>query len=164
MSKPFKKVAKTDRYLVAGEVTEAQILVMANTIVKRRFRRGTSMTTPLQTREYLMVKHASLEHELFSVIFLDNKHRVLAYEEMFRGTISSASVYPREVVKSALVHNAAAVILTHNHPSGVAEPSQSDIHITKRIQQALELVDIRTLDHIIVAGTESVSLAERGLL
>lgn len=164
MSKPFKKVAKTNRYQVPDEVSENDILDMARTIIERRYRRGRTLTSPELTRSYLSVKMAELEHELFSVLFLDNKHRVLTLEEMFRGSISSASVYPREVVKTALAHNAAAVILIHNHPSGIAEPSQSDIQITRRIQEALQLVDIRILDHIVVAGTETVSFAERGLL
>lgn len=113
---------------------------------------------------YLSVQHAGLEHEVFSVMLLDNRNRLIAYETMFRGTIDGASVYPREAVKQALAVNAAAVILTHNHPSGIAEASQADIHITERLTKALALVDIRVLDHIIVAGTTNVSFAERGLI
>jgi len=164
MDSPFKKIARTDRYKVFREVTETEILSMANTIIKRRFRRGSAMTSPSDTKAFLALKHAGLEHEIFSVLFLDNRNRLIAYEEMFRGTINGAQVHPREVVKSALALNAAAVILVHNHPSGVCEPSQSDIQITERIKEALELVEIRMLDHIVVAATESVSLAERGLI
>jgi DNA repair protein RadC len=161
---PFKKIAKSDKYQVCHEVTEAQILATAIDIVNRRFKRGSTLTAPRETMDYLSVKHADLEHEVFSVMFMDNRNRVLAYEAMFRGTIDGASVYPREVVKRALAINAAAVILTHNHPSGVAEPSQADIRITERISKALALVDIRVLDHIIVAGMDNVSFAERGLI
>ena len=102
-------------------------------------------------------------HEIFAVLFLDQRHRVIKFEEMFQGTIDGANVYPREVVKKALHHNAAAVILAHNHPSGVAEPSQSDERITQRLKDALALVDIRVLDHFVI-GDDIVSFAERGLL
>ena len=105
-----------------------------------------------------------LEHELFCCLFLDNRHRVIKFDEMFRGTIDGTSVYPREVVKEALAVNAAAVILAHNHPSGVAEPSQADERITKRLKSALELVDIRLLDHLIIGDGEATSLASRGML
>jgi DNA repair protein RadC len=101
---------------------------------------------------------------MFCCLFLDNRHHVLSFEEMFRGTIDGTSVYPREVVKTALSINAAAVILAHNHPSGVAEPSQADERITRRIKSALELVDIRLLDHLIIGNGTSTSLASRGLL
>ena len=97
-------------------------------------------------------------------LFLDSQHRLLAAEELFRGTLAQTSVYPREVVKSALAHNAAAVIFAHNHPSGVAEPSRADELLTQALRQALSLVDIRTLDHFVVAGAQVVSFAERGLL
>ena len=105
-----------------------------------------------------------LDHELFCCLYLDNRHRVLRFDELFRGTIDGTSVYPREVVKEALLINAAAVILAHNHPSGVAEPSQADERITKRLKSALDLVDIRLLDHLIVGEGAATSLASRGLL
>ena len=105
-----------------------------------------------------------LGHELFCCLYLDNRHRVLRFDEMFRGTIDGTSVYPREVVKEALVINAAAVILAHNHPSGVAEPSQADERITRRLKSALELVDIRLLDHLIIGDGQTTSMASRGLL
>ena len=104
------------------------------------------------------------DHEIFAAIFLDNRHRLIAIRELFRGTIDGASVHPREVAKEALQHNAAAVILAHNHPSGVAEPSHADELITQRLKDALALIDIRILDHVIVAGAHTVSFAARGLL
>ena len=107
---------------------------------------------------------AAREHEVFICIFLDNPHRVIAMDEMFRGTIDGASVHPREVVKCALQYNAAAVILAHNHPSGVPEPSKADISLTRRLTDALALIDVRVLDHFIVGGSELVSFAERGLI
>lgn len=125
---------------------------------------GEAIRSPADTESFLKLKLGHLPHEVFSIVYLDNRHRVLHFGEIFRGTIDGTSVYPREVVKEALQHNAAAVILAHNHPSGVAEPSQADERITKRLKAALELVDIRVLDHIIIGGTGSVSLASRGLL
>jgi DNA repair protein RadC len=113
---------------------------------------------------YLYSIFAHLEHEVFGVLFLDNQHHVIQYEEMFRGTINGASVYPREVVKQSLAHNAAAVIFAHNHPSGFAEPSSADIDLTNKLKNALNLIDIRTLDHIIIAHGESYSLAQNGFM
>jgi len=106
----------------------------------------------------------ALEHEVFGCIWLDARHRVIEVEELFRGTLTQASVYPREVVKSALKHNAAAVIFYHNHPSGAAEPSNADEGLTRRLKEALELVDVRALDHFIIAHTKTTSFAERGLI
>lgn len=125
--------------------------------------RGDALTSPEHTRRYLCAQLRDRQQEVFACLFLDNRHRVLGYEELFFGTIDGASVHPREVVKRSLAHNAAAVILTHNHPSGVAEPSRSDEQITGRLRDALALVDIRVLDHLIVGDGEIVSLAERGL-
>ncbi|MET0068182.1 MAG: DNA repair protein RadC [Candidatus Thiodiazotropha sp.] len=127
-------------------------------------RHADSLTSPQQSREYLKTRLRHYRHEVFACLFLDNRHRVLGYEELFRGTIDGASVHPREVVKSALQHNAAALILAHNHPSGVAEPSQADQAITQTLKSALSLVDIRVLDHIIIGEGTPVSLAERGLM
>lgn len=123
-----------------------------------------ALTNTRQTREFLCSALSARSHEVFCCLWLDNRHRVLEFQELFRGTIDGASVHPREVVKDALGRNAAAVILAHNHPSGVAEPSHADKLITHRIRDALTLVDIRVLDHIIVAGTTTVSFVERGLL
>lgn len=122
------------------------------------------LASPQAVRDYLRVALARLEHEVFMALFLDAQNRVIAAEELFRGTLTQTSVYPREVVKRALVHNAAAVILAHNHPSGVAEPSRADEFLTQTLRQSLSLVDARVLDHIIVAGNGVVSFAERGLL
>ena len=125
---------------------------------------GEAIRNPSDTADYLQARMRHLEHELFCCLFLDNRHRVIRFDEMFRGTIDGTSVYPREVVKEALAVNAAAVILAHNHPSGIAEPSQADERITRRLKSALELVDIRLLDHLIIGNGEATSLAARGML
>lgn len=125
---------------------------------------GQPIRNPADTQGYLQARMRHLDHELFCCLFLDNRHRVLRFDELFRGTIDGTSVYPREVVKEALAVNAAAVILAHNHPSGVAEPSQADERITRRLKSALELVDIRLLDHLIVGDGRTTSLASRGLI
>jgi len=127
-------------------------------------RTGPLLASPKATRDFLTARLRDLEHEVFCCLYLDKRHRLIHFEELFRGTIDGASVHPREVVKLALQRNAAAVIVAHNHPSGVAEPSQADELITQRVKEALALVDIRLLDHIIVGDGVSVSLAERGLL
>jgi len=144
--------------------TADQILEAARRVVDQRICNGAPFASPDIVKEYLGAKLAGLEHEIFAVLFLDNQHRLIQYAEMFRGTIDSASVYPREVVKEALKLNAAATILAHNHPSGHSEPSQADRTLTARLKEALGLVEVRTLDHIIVAGREQVSFAELGLL
>ncbi len=125
---------------------------------------GAPIKSPADTEAFLQAHMRHLEHELFCCLYLDNRHRVLGFGELFRGTIDGTSVYPREVVKEALGINAAAVILAHNHPSGVAEPSQADEHITLRLKSALELVDIRLLDHFIIGDGKAASLAGRGLI
>lgn len=146
------------------EASLEEILTAARAQLARRFRKGTKLDSPRATHDYLTMNLAGREHEIFAVLFLDNRHRLIAHAELFRGTIDGASVHPREVVKEALARNAAAVILAHNHPSGIAEPSQADELITRRLREALALVDIRVLDHLIVAGGETLSFAERGLL
>ena len=123
-----------------------------------------TITCPEDTKNYLRLKIADKEHEVFVCLFLDNRHQLIEYEQMFRGTIDGASVYPREVVKRALELNCAALIIAHNHPSGIPEPSEADKAITRRIKDACDLVDIRLLDHFIVTLTSSVSLAERGVI
>ena len=125
---------------------------------------GEAIRSPADTEAFLMARLRDLPHELFCCIYLDNRHRIISFEELFRGTIDGTSVYPREVVKQALSFNAAAVILAHNHPSGVAEPSQADERITRRLKAALELVDIRLLDHLVIGDGTSTSLASRGML
>jgi DNA repair protein RadC len=122
------------------------------------------LSSPKKTQAYLTSRLRDYEHEVFACLFLDNRHGIICFEELFRGTIDGASVHPREVVKQALRHNAAAVIFTHNHPSGIAEPSKADELITVRLKEALALVDIRVLDHVIVGNAHCVSFAERGLL
>ncbi|MBE0626420.1 MAG: DNA repair protein RadC [Burkholderiales bacterium] len=123
-----------------------------------------ALSSPAAVRDLLKHRMAGLQHEVFVVLLLDAQNRVIAFEELFRGTLTQTSVYPREVVKAALKANAAAVIFAHNHPSGVAEPSRADEHLTSALKQALALVDVKTLDHFIVAGTSTLSFAERGLL
>jgi DNA repair protein RadC len=127
-------------------------------------RAGPSLASPKATRDYLSARLRDLEHEVFCCLYLDKRHRLIQCEELFRGTIDGASVHPREIVKLALQRNSAAVIIAHNHPSGVPEPSQADEFITQRIKEALALVDIRLLDHIIIGDGSSVSFAERGLV
>jgi DNA repair protein RadC len=125
---------------------------------------GRSIRSPADTEAFLKARLRDRAHEVFCCIYLDNRHRVLGFEELFRGTIDGTSVYPREVVREALDVNAAAVILAHNHPSGVAEPSRADERITRRIRSALELVDIRLLDHLVIGDGSATSLAARGLI
>lgn len=139
-------------------------LEMARRHYLDRLKRGSVLNNPDDTRRYLHARLGHYPHEVFACLFLDNRHALIECEELFRGTLDSATVHPREVVKAALAHNAAAVILAHNHPSGVAEPSQSDQSITRRLKEALALVDIRLLDHLVVGAGEAVSLAERGLI
>ena len=140
------------------------VLEMGRRYLREDLQRDTALNSPAETRRYLQSMLRHHPHEVFACLFLDNRHRVIAFEELFRGTIDGASVHPREVVKRALAYNAAALILSHNHPSGVAEPSDADRRITRRLQAALELVDIRVLDHFIVGDGEPLSFAERGLL
>jgi len=146
---------------------EDEIVAEALEILERRLRgrnTGEVIDSPETVRQFLKLRLAPREQEVFCCLFLDNRHRVIAFEEMFRGTIDAASVYPREIVKRALALNAAALVLAHNHPSGVAEPSRADRMITDRIREALGLVDIRLLDHLVVGEGEPVSFAERGLI
>ncbi len=139
------------------------ILEMSKRYLRERMQRGQIMEDPDSVRFYLAAKLRDRPGEVFACLFLDNHHRMIQFEELFYGTINSASVHPREVVRKALQHNAAAVILAHNHPSGIAEPSQSDEHITQRLKESLALIDVRVLDHFVV-GEQVVSFAERGLL
>lgn len=145
-------------------VADAEVVGAALAVLSARVAGRHTLNSPRAVREFLAIRYADLEHEVFTVIFLDNRNRVIACEDLFRGTIDGASVYPREVVKAALAHNAAACLLAHPHPSGVAEPSSADEFITRRLKDALALVDIRLIDHVVVGGGSFVSLAERGLL
>lgn len=144
--------------------TPDEIIAAARKQLSARLRRGTTLSGPQMTCDFLTLKLGSLDHEVFAVIFLDQRHRVIDYQVMFRGDLDGASVHPRQVVKEALKQNAAAVIFAHPHPSGIAEPSHADEVITRRLKDALGLVDIRVLDHIIIGGGTTVSLADRGLL
>ena len=137
---------------------------MSRRALQEEMQRGDALNSPQAVRDYLQLLLSSRPQEVFMVLFLDTQHRVIASEELFHGTLNQTSVYPREVVKRALAHNAAAVILAHNHPSGVTEPSQSDQLLTDALKQALALVDVRVLDHFVVAGGQTLSFAEKGLL
>lgn len=140
------------------------VLEMGRRHLSASMKTGDLLNSPELVRRYLSAQLRHQPREVFAVLFLDSQNRLITYEELFFGTIDGASVYPREVVKRALTHNAAAVILAHNHPSGVAEPSQADQRITQRLVAALELIDVRVLDHMVVGDTEVISFAERGLL
>ena len=139
------------------------VLEMARRQLFENIQHGDALCSPEDTRQYLSAELRSCPHEVFACLFLDNRHRVLTFEKLFYGTIDGASVYPREVVRRAIAHNAAAVIFAHNHPSGVAEPSEADKQITQRLKDALALIEVRVLDHMVV-GDEVVSFAESGLL
>ena len=139
-------------------------LELARRSLKDDMRSGDALTSPGAVRDYLCLTIAKREHEVFVCLWLDAQHRVIACEELFRGTLTQTSVYPREIVKAGLRANAAAVIFAHNHPSGAAQPSQADELLTRNLKEALALVDIKVLDHFIVAGRQTLSFAERGLL
>lgn len=157
-------IAEIHRTAKSLDVSNA-VIKLALRILRDRFdMKRPSLNSPLAVRDYLMLKLTNSEHEIFSAAFLDAQHRVIACEEMFRGTLTQTSVYPREVVKRALAHNAAAVIFAHNHPSGVAEPSRSDELLTQALKQALALVDCKVLDHFVIGSGLSMSFAERGLI
>ncbi len=144
--------------------TPDQILEAARQVVDQKMPCGAEFSSPAVVKEYLRAKLAGFEHEVFAVLLLDAQHRLIAYVEMFRGTIDCAAVYPREMVKEVLRHNAAVVLLAHNHPSGSPEPSACDKAVTQRLKDALALVGVRVLDHIIVAGARTTSFVELGLL
>jgi len=146
------------------ETAEDRIIDEALSILQDRFFRSDVLTSPKNTRDFLCLSYGQVEHEMFGMILMDNRNRVLRISELFRGTVDGASVYPREVVKEVLKYNAIAVILFHNHPSGVCEPSQADIRLTERLKKALGLIDVRVLDHIIVGGADTVCLSEQGLI
>ena len=150
-----------------GDAKLAQLkaaLELARRALKEEIATRDALSSPRAVRDYLRLALAGREQEVFVVLLLDAQHRVIATEELFRGTLTQTSVYPREVVKCALRHNAAAMIFAHNHPSGVAEPSHADEILTRSLKSALALVDVQVLDHFIVAGTRTMSFAERGLL
>lgn len=143
---------------------ERLLIEQARKLLSATVRRGRTLTSPDEVRDFLLFTLVLREQEVFGVLLLDNRNRVLLWRELFYGTLNQTAVYPREVVKLALQHNAAAVILVHNHPSGHPEASEADIALTRRLQQAMALIDVRIPDHFIVAGDHTVSMAERGLL
>ncbi|WP_444929043.1 DNA repair protein RadC [Microbulbifer sp. SSSA002] len=150
-----------------GDAKFAQLqaaLEMAKRHLAETLEHGSALCSPAAVRDYLAIQLRHRRREVFCCLYLDSQHRVIAFEELFEGTLNAANVYPREVVQQALLKGAAAVILAHNHPSGVSEPSQADIWITERLTQALELVDIKVLDHLIVGEGKALSFAERGLM
>lgn len=158
----FKK--STDLEKIPENISEEDVLYWAEKIVTKRFTRSNYLTSPDATREFLQIILAKEHRELFIVIFLDNQNGVLGYETLFQGTIDGAAIYPREIVKAVLDNNAASVILAHNHPSGTAMPSEADKRITTRVIHALDTVDVRVLDHLVVGGIDVMSFAERDLL
>jgi DNA repair protein RadC len=160
----FQAADRPDEYRLLRPVTIDEVFAFVRQELERQFFRPDALTSPEHTKRYLIAELAREEREVFAVLFLDNRHRPLALEKLFYGTIDGCSVHPREVVRRALQMNAAATIFSHNHPSGVPEPSAADRALTAKLKEALALIDVRVLDHIIVAGTETVSFAERGLL
>jgi DNA repair protein RadC len=151
------------RYKLAGDTTEKDVLAAAEGILKGRLERQGSIDNPTDANDFLRMRLGALAHEEFHVLWLDNRHRIIDCQKLFTGTVDGASVHPREVVRAALSVNACAAILAHNHPSGVAEPSAADRAITSELRDALQLIGVRILDHIVV-GAECVSMAGRGLM
>jgi DNA repair protein RadC len=163
-SRPVPALPGTLQLGAARAARLAACLELARRHYAEALRAGTALESPAATQRFLVAQLRDRPYELFCCLYLDTRHRLLGWQELFRGTLDGASVHPREVVREALARHAAAVILAHNHPSGVAEPSQADELITHRLREALALVEIRLLDHLIVAGPRCLSLAERGLL
>lgn len=161
---PYFVADKSGKYRARIALTEDQIIKAAKILLNKRIYKGDALTSPDIVRAWLQVNYRDVEHEIFICLFLDNQHRVMKTEVLFRGTIDGASVYPREVVKRALQLNAAAVMFAHNHPSGITDPSQADKQITAKLKKALGLMDIRTLDHFIIGSGEAYSFAEHGLI
>ena len=147
-----------------NDVEKQSAVTLAMKVLAIKHRAGRLLSNPEETRNYLRLRLADYQNEVFGAVFLNNRHRIIAVRELFQGTIDGASIHPRVVVQQALSMNAAALVLFHNHPSGVAEPSHADEAITQRLKNALALVDVRVLDHFVVSAGESVSFAERGLL
>lgn len=164
LTAPGEVLCKAPGMGVARYATLQAVLELARRHYQELMQSGPALLNPQATRDFLRMRLRDLPHEVFCCLYLDNRHRVIAFEELFRGTLDGANVHPREVVKRALAHNAAALILAHNHPSGVAEPSHADEQITRRLKDALGLVEIRVLDHLIVGDNHCESFAERGLL
>ncbi len=150
---------KNGRYRIAAQ---SEVLQAAERLLAAQIKQRPVFQAPNEVRSFLKLHLAALEHEVFGILYLDAQHSLIAYEDLFRGSLTQTAVYPREVVKTALVHNAAAVLLAHNHPSGVAEPSQADRTLTEQLRKALDLIDVRVLDHFVVTAGNIVSFAERG--
>lgn len=161
---PRVKSESAPSYTVAPTSDDSTIAAALSILETRLRKPGVAIESPQNVKDYLTLQSASAEREEFRVLFLDAQHRVISFDCMFTGTLTQTSVYPREVMRRALALNAAAVILSHNHPSGMPEPSRADEHLTATLKTALAMVDIRILDHIIVGGMRTVSFAERGLL
>ena len=160
----FKAGETQGTYVLTEPVTTEEILAMANRLARARVTKGRALTSPSLTYSCLQTLLQGYEREVFAILFLDSQHRVIKFEELFQGTLDAASVYPREVVKAALACNAAAVILVHNHPSGLPEPSRADRTLTETLRAALSTVEIRVLDHLVIGTEGRVSMAERGWL
>lgn len=159
----FKASQVPGLYIMDSTVmSEGEILAMARQLSQDRLSKGRALGTPTRTKDYLQALMRDYEHEVFAMVLLDAQHRIIRFHELFRGTVSASSVYPREVVKTALAHNAVALILAHNHPSGIPTPSQADIQCTEHLKTALSLVDIKVLDHIVVGREGCYSFAEHG--
>lgn len=154
----------TAQLLPEAEARLRAALELASRLLHEKLKQGVALSSPTAVRDYLRLKLLNLPHEVFIAVFLDAQHHVLAVEELFRGTLTQTSVYPREVVKRCLFHNAGAVIFAHNHPSGVAEPSRADETLTATLKRALALVDVSVLDHFVVGADSTMSFAERGLI
>jgi len=161
----MNRIKSEDNATYNAHATDQDIIAQALAIIERNLGGEKDiLSAPKTVSKYLVIKLAGLQHEIFGCIYLNNRNQVLNTEELFRGTIDGASVYPREVVKAVLRHNASSVIFYHNHPSGSPEPSRADEIITNRLQDALKLIDVRVLDHLIIGGIDTVSFAERGLI
>ena len=164
LSTDFRQVARVPGIGPAKAASLAALRELGHRQLYAEVRNRDILNSSQATREYLRARFRYCKSEIFSCIFLTNQHHILRLDELFQGTIDGAAVYPREVVERCLAYNAAAVILAHNHPSGIAEPSQADIAITRKLRGALETIDVRVLDHLIVGSAQVVSLAERGLM
>ncbi len=161
----LKAGAEPGTYVMESNVvTEHDILTMAKQLSRKRLTKGRCLANPSDVKDHLLTLYRHYEHEVFAILLLDNTHRLIEFQEMFRGTINSAVVHPREVVKLALQHNAAAAILVHNHPSGNPEPSQADIDLTRVLKDTLALISVQVVDHIVVGAEYCTSLAQRGML
>ncbi|HEY8609198.1 MAG TPA: DNA repair protein RadC [Noviherbaspirillum sp.] len=161
---PLKDFSRIDGLGPAKYAHLQAVMELARRALAEELRSGEALSSPGAVKHYLQLTLATKAHEAFVVLFLDARNRLIAAEELFRGTLTHASVYPREVVKAALARNAASVILAHNHPSGSPEPSAADRNLTQALKQALELMDVRVLDHVVIAGTSTYSFAEHGEL